>query len=279
MATEIPTTATEIPQGQQRLRSQLCTEVQFCSPTYRAWCEKIIEPQILHRKVWEYYYICQGLYEREMLTPGRRGLGFAVGQEPLPATFASFGCEIVGSDLDPDDERAQDWRETGQHASNLAALNRKQLCDPESFSRLVSFRAVDMNAIPEDLTGFDFTWSSCALEHLGSLEAGLAFFENSMRCLRPGGVAIHTTEFNLDSNEETIASGGTVVYRRRDIEELVNRLQAVGCEVEPLDFDPGSGPADRVIDEAPFTGDICIRLRLEQFACTSIGIIARKAAP
>ena len=38
-----------------------------------------------------------------------------------------------------------------------------------------AYREVDMRAIPTDLRGFDFAWSSCALEHLGSLGAGMAF--------------------------------------------------------------------------------------------------------
>ena len=57
------------------------------------------------------------------------------------------------------------------------------------------FRAVDMNDIPPDLRGFDFTWSSCALEHLGTLRAGADFVVEQMTCLRPGGVAVHTTEY------------------------------------------------------------------------------------
>ena len=43
-----------------------------------------------------------------------------------------------------------------------------------------------MNELPGDLAGFDFTWSSSAFEHLGSLEAGARFVERQMHCLRPG---------------------------------------------------------------------------------------------
>ena len=51
-------------------------------------------------------------------------------------------------------------------------LNDRLLCPPARFDQLVTFRPVDMTAIPDDLAGFDFCWSSCALEHLGSLAAG-----------------------------------------------------------------------------------------------------------
>jgi hypothetical protein len=66
---------------------------------------------------------------------------------------------------------------------------------------------------------YDFLWSSCALEHLGSLDAGLDFVVNAMDLLKPGGTAIHTTEFNLSSDDETLTSGPCVIYRRRDIDD------------------------------------------------------------
>ena len=43
---------------------------------------------------------------------------------------------------------------------------------------------------------------------------------DSLRFLRPGGIAIHTTEFNVSSNDNTVADGDTVIYRKRDIEDL-----------------------------------------------------------
>lgn len=134
-----------------------------------------------------------------------------------------------------------------------------------------------MNAIPEALRGFDFCWSACALEHLGSLEAGARFVESSLRTLAPGGVAVHTTEFNLSSNDDTVDAGHTVIYRRRDLEALAERLRARGHHVEPLDFDPGSGVLDRYVDVPPFLAEPHLRLRLERFDCTSIGLIVRAA--
>ena len=47
-------------------------------------------------------------------------------------------------------------------------------------------------------------WSSCSLEHLGSISHGIEFILNSLKCLKQHGVAVHTTEFNLSSNEETL---------------------------------------------------------------------------
>lgn len=71
--------------GRQRtLRSCLCREEQLLAPAFLAWTEQLHESRgQLHRKIWEWCFICQALDERDMLVSGRTGLGFAVGREPL----------------------------------------------------------------------------------------------------------------------------------------------------------------------------------------------------
>jgi hypothetical protein len=79
------------------LQSSPCTVRQFQSPVFQKWCARIKWPlDHVHRKGWEWCYIAQALRERGMLQPGKRGLGFAVGREPLVDLFASHGCEIMG---------------------------------------------------------------------------------------------------------------------------------------------------------------------------------------
>ena len=98
-----------------------------------------------------------------------------------------------------------------------------------------------------------------------------------MRTLRPGGIAIHTTEFNLSSNEETLESQFRSFYRRRDIEDVVARLEARGFEVAPIDWQIGEGFAERVADFPPYgRGEPHIRLRSDRYDVTSIGLIIRR---
>src|SRR5262249_15427695 len=152
---------------------------------------------------------------RGLLTSGKRGIGFGVGREPLPSLFASFAVEIVASDQSVEAAERAGWVRGGMHSPDLSALNENRICTDPVFSRLVSFMAIDMNDIPSSLDeAFDFCWSSCSLEHLGSLNHGLEFIENSLRVLRPGGVAVHTTEFNLSSDLDTIESRDLSIYRR-----------------------------------------------------------------
>ena len=77
------------------LVSQLCRLATLESPAFRGWLERLHDVWHMHRKNWEHAYICQALHERSLLQPGRRGLGFAVGTEKLPALFAALGCRIT----------------------------------------------------------------------------------------------------------------------------------------------------------------------------------------
>jgi hypothetical protein len=270
--------ASSVTEDQARLQSCLCSAAQLNSAAFRYWAQALRLPWRYHRKLWEFCFICQALFERGMLENGRKGLGFAVGEEPLPALFASRGCSIVATDLEATDQRAQVWADTAQLAVSVEKLERAAICEPSLFRERVIFRAVDMNQIPGDLTDFDFTWSSCSFEHCGSIQLGLDFVVNQMQCLRPGGVAVHTTEFNLNSNDDTLSEGSTVIFRKRDIDSLVHRLKQDGHHVEPIAYALGSSRADRHIDTFPYAEAPHLKLVLaERFVSTSIALIVRKS--
>lgn len=232
-------------------------------------------PTMVHRKMWEWLFISEALHRGGMLAPGRRGVGFGVGREPLVALFAGMGCEIVATDLDPERARAAGWTESGQeYTGGLAGLNDAGLCPAGAFEQRVAYRHVDMNHVPADLRGFHFAWSSCALEHLGTLEAGADFVVSQMDCVVPGGMAVHTTELNLSSDEDTVASGATVLYRRRDVLDLAARLRRLGYVIE-CDLGEGDAPEDRHVDLPPFS-DTHLRTRLGEFVTTSVGLVVVK---
>lgn len=257
--------------------SQACTQAQMVEPAYAYWCEQIAEAPRMHRKQWEFCYILQALTRYGMLAPGLRGLGFGVGGEPLASVFAARGASIVATDLEPERAQQSGWVHTAQHAANKQALNARGLCDEGQFDKLVDFRFMDMNELDGDLAGgFDFCWSACALEHLGSIQHGLDFIVNSVECLRPGGVAVHTTELNCSSDDETLDNDGTVLFRKQDFRRLATRLRDMDCEVT-LNFNLGQQPLDQHIDVPPYSDDKHLKLLIAQWTSTSYGIIARKA--
>lgn len=292
-----PSPREALPAPGTLLRSSVCRERDFATDWYRHWRTVIgrgvhplppdqvevwgkvwegMEGRGLHRKLWEWAAVSQALSERGMLAPGRLGLGFAVGQEPLASLFAAHGCRVTASDYPTD---SAGWSDTGQVASSLQDLHWPNLIRSKHFNERVDYRVVDMRDLSQlPREHYDFAWSACSFEHLGSLSAGLDFVRDCMACLAPGGVAVHTTEFNISSDEATVAEGGSVLYRRRDLEGLACSLRRVGCAIEHLDFEPGWDPHDLGYDEAPFysTGREHVKLLLGGFVTTSILLIVRK---
>ena len=138
--------------------------------------------------------------------------------------------------------------------SATEGLPRPGLLDRATFDELVGFRPADMARLPADLLpgGFDMVWSVCALEHLGKLDRGLAFVEAAMRCLKPGGIAVHTTEFDLDSKAaHAAARQHRAAAQRRHLDALAGRLAAAGHRMLPLDDGHGDGMLDRFVDLPP----------------------------
>lgn len=283
------------------VRSMLCRQEDFSSSWYKRWKQRIAngaptlkaEGQVvwgavwdgmkndktMHRKLWEWCVIAQALEERGLLTPDHKGIGFAVGLEPLASLFAVRGVELLASDFHGETANTN-WGATGQLGNSLADIHWPGILDFKDFNSRVSYQNIDMR----DLTQippvyFDFSWSSCSFEHLGSLEAGFEFLINSLKCLKRGGIAIHTTEFNVSSNEDTIEVGDSVIYRKKDIEAFDLRLRKLGCAIEALDFNAGSEQHDIAFDYPPFYthGRQHIKLKLGEHVSTSMVIIIRKA--
>lgn len=258
------------------LQSKICKQEDFATEWLKNACHQLREPFKYHRKLWEFCFITQALQERGMLAAGKTGLGFGVGKEPLVSYFASKGCYITATDLDANTAEQQGWTKSNEYASHLQELNEKQLCEPGAFSERVGFCQVNMNHIPSSLSNaYDFTWSSCSFEHCGSIELGKQFILNQMNCLRPGGIAVHTTEFNLSSNDQTLDKGLTVLFRLQDIEWMVKALREQGHHIE-VDYSVGTQPLESYVDVPPYKSHVHLRLQLAQYITTSIGLIIRK---
>jgi len=254
-----------------------CTAADFLHPRFSEICGLLEHGFTYHRKLWEWVYIIHHLLESGIVKPGARGLVFGVGSEKLPAFFASLGASIVATDAPAEIGEANGWSATGQHSASLDNLRHADLIDTATFDRLVTYESCDMNAISGHLQDFDFNWSSCCFEHLGDLEAGMQFIINAVeKTLRIGGIAVHTTEFNLSSNDETVESGHTVIYRRRDMEELIRRLRERGHQAEELRLAPDAHPLDYHVDAPPYSHHPHIKLMLSQYVATSIGIVVRR---
>ena len=273
------------------LKSKASTQADMESAWASYWCGQLKVPLVFHRKLWEYAYVLQTLYDHGMLQEGKRGLGFGCGQEPLPSYLAKAGVKVTITDLAPEDSRDLGWLETKQHTDTLDAAFYDNLVDRPTFLQNATLRYVDMNAIPADLTNYDFCWSICSLEHLGSIKQGLDFIENALETLRPGGVAVHTTEFNFMNDAATIDNWPTVLFQKRHFLEIAERLRAAGHQVAEFDFSVGNKPLDKFIDIPPWVHDMSgdmatawdstvahLKLSIDGFASTCFGLTVTKKA-
>lgn len=260
----------------ERRISELCKAKHLQTEWYRRWCNELQEPPKFHRKQWEFVYVMQALWERKCIAVGKKGLAFAVGSEPIPSVLANYGCDIVATDIQPEKGVALGWTDADQLCFGIDSLNKRRLCTDETLQKHVTYRPVDMNAIPPDLNNFDFNWSSCSFEHLGSINKGLNFLINQLKTLKPGGWAVHTTEFNISSNDETLDHTDTVIFRMRDMERLKKQLTAMGHFVEAFDYSLGGLPEDFNVDVFPHRQEVHLKLQLNEYVVTSIGIIIQK---
>jgi hypothetical protein len=258
------------------MESAFCTEKQLLSDEFQMWARFYGHSGSLHRKYWEWCFISQALKEHDVLRPGKHGLGFGVGGEPLVSGFASFGASITATDLEYEEAVKKGWVETGQHWQSKTALNAIGLCSAANFDNLVYFDFCDMNHIPTKYYNkYEFVWSSCALDHLGSMEKGAEFIYNSLRCLKNGGIAVHTTEFNVSSNTETWSSDDLYIFRKCDIETIICECRRQGYNIN-INWDFGTSFADYHVDLPPYKGNIHLKLKIADYTVTSIGLIVTK---
>jgi hypothetical protein len=275
------------------LNSIVCQRAHWDSDWFKRWMAKFAQAEpvggsfvprhiTFHRKTWEWAVISEALDERGMLAPGRRGCGFAVGREPLACLFAERGVDVTATDLAVEpNNTAQTWSAAGQHAASMEALFWPDLIRREEFEARVRFMPQDMRALNvEQLGTYDFVWSSCSFEHLGDLEAGLQFVLRSTALLRPGGVAVHTTEFNVSSGDKTIERGDSVIYREVDIAALSHRLRLLGCGLVRFDPNAGTAAEDIEYDFPPYYshGRQHVKLLLGGFVSTSCLLIIIKGS-
>ena len=205
----------------------VCKWEHFLDPEYADITRRFLKSEpSKHRKQWEFVYIIKQLELLGKLKKNNYGIGFGCGEEALVPAFANLGCKVIATDLHTEKSNSG-WLDNNQHASSLEVYQKHlpRLCPAKKFQEHTSFKFVDMNSIPSTLFNrFDFAWSACALEHLGSVSAGLNFIINSAKCLEPGGVAVHTTEYI--PGDVTRDNCGTVYFRRSDLLSLHNMFSS-----------------------------------------------------
>jgi hypothetical protein len=265
--------------------SSICKYSDCVTDWYREWSGRIGETSEVsesiaasYRKIWEWSIILEAIRERNLLLPGKRALGFAVGREPIPSTLAAYGVDVLATDLGAAESEAAAWLETAQHAASKDNLYKPDLVDRKQFDERVSFQPADMRTLENLPSGFDLIWSSCAMEHLGSRRAGLDFARRSLQLLKRGGMAFHTTEFNIMSPEGVDIDPSNCVYGKNDLELFGYELRDDKAAMEHMNFDMGHHQFDLNYDQPPYfqPGSMHFKLKIGGVLCTSSLMILHK---
>lgn len=242
-------------------RSSLSVARDFHTPWFQVWKDRLRFGDRMHRKAWELAVVAETLDSEGQLSHGQRGLGFGVGNEPLPRYFADRGCQIVATDL-------------GELGWADAHSFQERNCYPG-----IETRIVDMNNLEHggrvETGAYDFTWSVCSLDHCGSVWLSQRFLLNQMNCLKAGGLAIHTAEYSFAAGMPR--TGGTVFFSPADVRETIDWLRLLGHETPDMDWFLGDRPEDHVVDPPPYQGAIHLKVEFPTNRWTTCMAIAARA--
>ena len=258
------------------MRYSTCSAADFLHPQFNQLCREFDYPALISPEALG-MGVCHPSPEAGRRIEGRQPRHrFWCRPRAIASALCKYGAQIVATDASEELGKSVGWVKSDEHSSGVSQLLYPNVVDDDIVRSNIIHRECDMNQIDVDLVDFDFTWSCCCFEHLGSLEAGIEFVINSVeKTLKIGGVACHTTEFNLSSNDDTLREGATVLYRKRDMLELVDRLRERGHGVEAFSVAPDSHYLDGYVDTRAIPTSSWL---LRGYTTTSVGIVVKRGA-
>ncbi|PZO03511.1 MAG: hypothetical protein DCF30_02755 [Hyphomicrobiales bacterium] len=153
----------------------------------------LTEPLIIpDSKQWECAMMLRVLSECGTLRPGALIAGIGAGTEETTFALAARGCVVFPTDRYLE---VTPWSDVAPAAMMVRPEQYTQL---EHDPRNVIPVHTDARALSLPSDFFDAVYSAGSIEHFGSLEAVRAAAEEIGRVLKPGGVAVLSTEFRLE---------------------------------------------------------------------------------
>ena len=175
--------------------NKICDRRDWAHPAWRRALEDLgysADPARLHRKDWEFAQGVYGLRKLHCLAPEATALGLGAGAEPILFFLAGRLRRVVATDLYAGDFSRQE-------------ADPRILRDPEAFAPFsyhrerLEVRRMDATAIDYPPESFDLVFSFSSFEHFGPRRAQRRCLGEIHRVLRPGGIAVLTTEVILNT--------------------------------------------------------------------------------
>ena len=265
--------------------SKLCDATDWFDPEF----ERIIRAELeeeprFHRKQWEFVQIFRTLQALGFLNAKSRGLSMGGGEERLLYAVARHVGHLTVTDL-YESSSAWDGARTDNPDRSLKAAAPFAI-DP---SRLTA-RRMDMRALEFEDASFDFCYSSCAIEHIGTYDDFLEHLQQVRRVLKDDGVYVLTTEFHY--GEDVISAPRNYYFSSGFLHELVRAasfatFSGVDGAVSPHVFnrplpvnlsdlcaDPADGVTGMLLKSAPH-----VQLLTGGLPFSSVSLVLTKPAP
>jgi hypothetical protein len=231
--------------------SQVMTLRQLEEPSYLDSI-KALSSSMGSANLWSRAFILQALKRYGMLEAGAQGLALGDADGILAAAIMRQGCSVV----------------TATPATEHDLTSFDPNLTPEDILRVQSsMRSLPLTELPPDLRGFDFLWSISIVDRAPIMNEFSAFIHDSMRVLRPGGLAVHV--FGIVTAEGKYEAAGPQPISRKAMERLALTLIARNHEIAQLNFGYGTG------DDAPYFGLSPLSPAIET---APFGLIVRRSA-
>jgi SAM-dependent methyltransferase len=151
------------------------------------------KPEIVpDSKQWECAMMLRTLSDHGVLRPGALLAGIGAGTEETTFALAAKGCVVFPTDRYLESTPWSDVAPAGM------MVRPSQFSEYKYPAGTVIPVHTDARVLSLPTSFFDGVYSAGSIEHFGSLEAVAASAEEIGRILKPGGVAVISTEFRLD---------------------------------------------------------------------------------
>lgn len=206
--------------------SKLCDAADWFRPGIHAIITgELHETPRFHRKQWEFAMILHALRNNGRLDPGCVGLSMGGGRELVLYAIARQVRHLMVTDL-YDAQSSWDCARTGDPDQFIHA-NKPILVDDERFHA----RRMDMRELAFPDRSFDFAYSTCAVEHIGTREDVIHHFNEVARVLKDDGMYVVTTEIGYQ--DVTIEDEHNMVF---SLDDFLHMVEVSNLVAEP-EFD------------------------------------------
>jgi SAM-dependent methyltransferase len=202
--------------------------------------QKLSSEGFIHRKDWEWALGIIAMRRFGKLNEKSTAIGVGAGTEPVPFYLANMVKHVYATDLYGQNDG---WKRAAP--SDFPENPKKYAPFPYKEDALTVMR-MDGTNLEFPSESFDIAFSFSSIEHFGgggrNHSGALRSLREIERVLKPGGLAVITTEYIINDKEHPEFFNKRTIYS-----DLIDKLERLKL-VEPLDLKITTKTLDTVID-------------------------------